>query len=63
MRTITAGGLLRVDALSMVFLLAVAFLYATTSMFAKGYLPLVTVPTHVDTVDAFTRDSTSFVGA
>ena len=38
--TITAGGLLRVDALSMVFLLAVAFLYATTSLFAKGYLAL-----------------------
>jgi hydrogenase-4 component F len=38
--TITAGGLLRIDSLSMVFLLAVAFLYATTALFAKGYLAL-----------------------
>lgn len=37
---IAVGGVLRVDALSMVFLLAVAFLYATTSLFAKGYLAL-----------------------
>jgi hydrogenase-4 component F len=36
--TVTAGGLLRIDALSMVFLLAVTFLYATTAVFAKGYL-------------------------
>lgn len=37
---VTVGGLFRVDALSEVFLLAVSFLYATTSLFAKGYLAL-----------------------
>ncbi|MGC1419209.1 MAG: proton-conducting transporter membrane subunit [Acidimicrobiales bacterium] len=37
---VTVGGLLRVDSLSVVFLLAVAFLYATTSIFVLGYLPL-----------------------
>jgi hydrogenase-4 component F len=36
---VAAGGLLRVDSLSVVFLLAVTFLYATTSMFLRGYLP------------------------
>jgi hydrogenase-4 component F len=38
--TVSIGGLLRVDALSMVFLLCVTFLYGTTSIFAKGYLSL-----------------------
>ncbi|MHB1709842.1 MAG: proton-conducting transporter transmembrane domain-containing protein [Acidimicrobiales bacterium] len=37
---ITAGSLLRVDALSMVFLVATTFLYATTAIFAAGYLHL-----------------------
>jgi hydrogenase-4 component F len=38
--SVSAGGLLRVDSLSVVFLLAVTFLYATTSIFVRGYLPL-----------------------
>ncbi len=38
--SVTVGGVFRVDALSMVFLLAVAFLYATTALFSKGYLAL-----------------------
>ena len=37
---VAAGSLLRVDALSVVFLVATAFLYATTSLFAGGYLHL-----------------------
>lgn len=37
---ITGGSLLRVDALSVVFLVATAFLYATTAMFSWGYLAL-----------------------
>ncbi|MGC2175296.1 MAG: proton-conducting transporter membrane subunit [Acidimicrobiales bacterium] len=37
---VTTGSLFRVDALSEVFVLAVTFLYATTSLFAKGYLAL-----------------------
>jgi hydrogenase-4 component F len=37
---VTTGSLFRVDALSQVFLLAVTFLYMTTSVFAKGYLAL-----------------------
>lgn len=36
-RSVTAG-FLRVDALSMVFLLSTAFLYATTALYALGYL-------------------------
>jgi hydrogenase-4 component F len=39
-RQITAGGLLRVDALSVVFLVATAFLYGTAALFAGGYLRL-----------------------
>jgi hydrogenase-4 component F len=35
---IALGSLLRVDALSMVFLLATTFLYGTTAVFATGYL-------------------------
>ena len=34
----TVGGVLRVDSLGVVFLLAVSFLYASTSVFAIGYL-------------------------
>ena len=37
---IVAGSLLRVDALSVVFLVATTFLYATTAVFASGYLSL-----------------------
>ena len=37
---VTAGSLFRVDALSQVFLLAVTFLFMTTSIFARGYLAL-----------------------
>jgi len=37
---VTAGGLLRVDALSVVFLVASTFLYAATAVFAAGYLHL-----------------------
>lgn len=37
---IAAGSQLRVDALSMVFLVATSFLYATTAMFTAGYLHL-----------------------
>jgi hydrogenase-4 component F len=36
--SVSAGGLLRADSLSVVFLLAVTFLYATTAIFARGYL-------------------------
>jgi hydrogenase-4 component F len=36
--TRAAGGWLRADALSVVFLVAVAFLYATTALFAVGYV-------------------------
>jgi hydrogenase-4 component F len=36
--TTAAGGWLRADALSVVFLVAVAFLYATTALFAVGYV-------------------------
>ena len=36
--TTAAGGWLRVDALSVVFLVAVAFLYAATAIFAVGYV-------------------------
>lgn len=37
---ITVGGELRVDALSVVFLVATTFLYGATSIFAPGYLHL-----------------------
>jgi hydrogenase-4 component F len=37
---VTDGSLLRVDSLSMVFLLATSFLYAATTVFAAGYLHL-----------------------
>ena len=37
-RNITALRYLRVDALSLVFLLATAFLYAVTAVYALGYL-------------------------
>jgi hydrogenase-4 component F len=37
-RDVTAIGVLRVDALSLVFLLATAFLYATVAIYAVGYL-------------------------
>lgn len=37
-RPIGIGNILRVDSLSVVFLLAVTFLYATTAIFTKGYL-------------------------
>lgn len=37
-RVIHAGSYLRVDPLSAVFLLAVAFVYATTAIFSAGYL-------------------------
>jgi hydrogenase-4 component F len=37
-KTVTLGGVLRVDALSLVFLLAVTFLYGATAIFAAGYL-------------------------
>jgi hydrogenase-4 component F len=36
--TTAAGGWLRVDALSVVFLIAVTFLYAATAVFAVGYV-------------------------
>jgi hydrogenase-4 component F len=36
--TTAAGGWLRVDALSVVFLLAASFLYATSGLFAVGYI-------------------------
>jgi hydrogenase-4 component F len=39
-RAIAAGSLLRADALSIVFLVATSFLYATTAIFAGGYLHL-----------------------
>ncbi len=42
---VAAGGELRVDALSAVFLLATSFLYATTAVFAAGYLQLEQGPT------------------
>lgn len=42
---VTVGGVLQVDALSEVFLLATAFLYATTAVFAVGYLHLERGPT------------------
>lgn len=43
--TVSAGGgWLRADALSMVFLVATAFLYATTAIFAGGYLHLAQGP-------------------
>jgi hydrogenase-4 component F len=35
---VTAGGVLRADPLSIVFLLSVSFLYATTTMFSVGYV-------------------------
>jgi hydrogenase-4 component F len=37
---VTAGSLLRVDALSVVFLVATTFLYAATAVFSAGYLNL-----------------------
>jgi hydrogenase-4 component F len=37
---VTAGSLLRVDALSVVFLVATTFLYAATAVFSAGYLHL-----------------------
>jgi len=37
-RDVTAGGLIRVDALSVVFLLATGFLYACVSAYSVGYL-------------------------
>jgi hydrogenase-4 component F len=37
---VTAGGVLRADALSVVFLVATTFLYAATAVFACGYLDL-----------------------
>lgn len=37
---VIVGGIFRVDSLSEVFLVAVTFLYALTSLFAKGYLSL-----------------------
>ena len=37
-RDLTAIGMLRADALSLVFLLATAFLYATVAMYSVGYL-------------------------
>jgi hydrogenase-4 component F len=37
---VTAGSVLRVDALSVVFLVATTFLYAVTAVFACGYLHL-----------------------
>jgi hydrogenase-4 component F len=37
---VTAGSVLRVDALSVVFLVATTFLYAATAVFACGYLHL-----------------------
>ncbi len=37
---VTAGSSLRVDALSLVFLVATTFLYAATSVFVSGYLHL-----------------------
>jgi hydrogenase-4 component F len=51
--SVTAGGLLRVDALSVVFLLAVVFLYATSSIFCIGYL-------HLDRGDAGARYARRF---
>lgn len=42
---ITVGGELQLDALSEVFLLATAFLYAATAVFAAGYLHLEQGPT------------------
>lgn len=42
---VVVGTLLRVDALSAVFLVATAFLYATTAIFAAGYLHLERGPT------------------
>lgn len=36
--TVTAAGFLRADALSVIFLLAIAFVYAATSVYARGYL-------------------------
>jgi hydrogenase-4 component F len=41
---IAAGSVLRVDALSMVFLVASTFLYAVTAIFAGGYLDLAKGP-------------------
>ncbi|MGH9082779.1 MAG: proton-conducting transporter membrane subunit, partial [Acidimicrobiales bacterium] len=37
---VAAGSLLRVDALSAVFVLATTFLYGATAIFAAGYLQL-----------------------
>ncbi|MDA8281406.1 MAG: NADH dehydrogenase FAD-containing subunit, partial [Actinomycetota bacterium] len=41
---IAVGSLLRVDALSVVFLVATAFLYGATAVFAGGYLHLADGP-------------------
>ena len=41
---IAVGSLLRADALSVVFLVAAAFLYGTTAVFAGGYLHLADSP-------------------
>ncbi len=43
-RQIAVGSFLRVDALSVVFLVATAFLYATTALFTTGYLALADNP-------------------
>ena len=42
---VTEGSVLRVDALSVVFLVATAFLYGATAVFAAGYLHLDPGPT------------------
>lgn len=39
-KNIVAGSVLRVDALSVVFLLAATFLYVATAIFTKGYIEL-----------------------
>jgi len=52
--TTAAGGWLRVDALSVVFLLAASFLYATSGLFAVGYIRPVGDP------EAATRYSRRF---
>jgi hydrogenase-4 component F len=40
--SVSVGGLFRADALSIVFLIAVTFLYAATSIFVRGYLEIDT---------------------
>jgi hydrogenase-4 component F len=50
---VSVGSVFRVDALSIVFLLAVTFLYATSAIFTRGYLILSDDPIRVRYVRRF----------